>query len=102
MDFTASVKAVTRHNPYRVSCVVEGYPAEYPTLTNKAGVPIASQFTTQHSKYRLESSVIIPQAEDEGYVCSVETHYKGQPVGGVQKELMIPIYGKYFACSQLT
>lgn len=96
MDFTASVKSATRHDSYRVSCVVEGYPAEYPTLTSEAGVPIASQFTTQHSKYKLESAVIIPQAEDEGYICSVETHYKGQPVGRVQKELIVPIYGECF------
>ena len=100
MALTANVKAATEHEAYQLSCVVEGYPAKYPVVTTKAGESIPTQSSKQHNEYRLETVAVIPQAVDEEYVCSVETHYEGKVVGNARKEVIVPIYSKHSSCYQ--
>ena len=94
ITFTASHTATHYGDVVILTCLMEGNPANFTTITNSYGILLQSQVKRKINSFRLETTAVVRDIEEEDYECQVELHYKGHPVAQKKQSLKIKLYGK--------
>ena len=98
VTFTSSHTASHYGNVVTLTCAVEGYPANSSTMTNAYGIEIHSYFKKKIGNFRIETTAVIEDIEEEDYVCLVETHYNGYSIAEEKHTLKINVYSEFQLC----
>ncbi|CAI8037797.1 hypothetical protein GBAR_LOCUS21129 [Geodia barretti] len=77
ITFTASHTATHYGDVVILTCLVEGNPANFTTITNSYGILLQSQVKRKINSFRLETTAVVHDIEEEDYECQIELHYKG-------------------------
>ena len=94
MTFIASHTATHYGDVVTLTCSVEGNPANYTSITNAYGVPLQTQ-SKKISTFRMETTAVLRDIDEEDYVCEVETHHRGNHIAQRKQSLKINLYSKY-------
>ena len=95
VTFTASEVVTHFGDVFDLTCIMEGFPAETPVIKNGYGVKLPIQIKKKLDDYKIKAFAVIDDAEEEDFVCSVETYYEGNLVGQVEKTVSVKLYGEY-------
>lgn len=94
VTFTASHTATHYGDVVTLTCLIEGHPTNFTTITNSYGIVLPSQRKRTINSFRLETVAVVRDIEEEDYLCEVEVYYRGQPRAQKKESLKIKLYGK--------
>ena len=102
VTFTASHTATHYGDVVTLTCLIEGHPTNFTTITNSYGIVLSSQRKRTINSFRLETAAVVRDIEEEDYLCEVEVYYRGQPIAQKKESLKIKLYGEQnLACNQI-
>jgi len=73
---------------------VASYPYNFSVIRDKHGHEVQGQAYKRIGDYSTRTSVVVENAMEGEFVCSVETHYSGQFVGQMEKRVFVQLYSK--------
>ena len=77
-----------------LTCTVESYPFNFSTIRDRHGHEVQGQVRQRMGYYGTRTSVVVDNAMEGEFVCSVETQYNGQFVDQVEKRVFVQLYSK--------